>query len=73
MQGERRLETEGCPSTFLFIAVVEIISRKKRNILHKLLFADDLAVEADTKTDLQEWLVEWKEICGFGSGSRNKI
>ena len=41
-------------SPLLFIAVVEVISKKKttRDILSKLVYADDL----------QERLVEWKEI-----------
>ena len=52
--------------TLLFIAVVEVISRKAstRDILRKLLYADDLAVVADSETDLQERLVDWKEIFG---------
>ena len=52
------------PSPLLFIAVVEVISRKAstRDILRKLLYADDLAVVADSEADLQERLVEWKEI-----------
>ena len=43
-----------------------MISRKAstRDILHKLMYADDLAVVADSEADLQEWLVEWKEIFG---------
>ena len=43
-------------SPLLFIAVVEVISRKAstRDILRKLLYADDLA----------EQLVVWKEIVG---------
>ena len=53
-------------SPLLFIAVVEVISRKAstRDILHKLLYADDLAVVADSEADLQEQLVDWKEIVG---------
>ena len=48
----------------LFIAVEEVISRKTstREILRKLLYADDLAVVADSEADLLERLVEWKEI-----------
>ena len=43
-------------SPLLFIAVVEMISRKAstEDILHKLLYADDLAVVADSEADLQE-------------------
>ena len=53
-------------SPLLFIAVVEVISRKvsTRDILRKLLYADDLAVVADSEADLKEWLVGWKEIFG---------
>ena len=75
-------------SPLLFIAVVEMVSRKAstRDILRKLLYADDLAVVADSEADLQERLVDWKEIFGkyglrvslektgyFWSGSRKKI
>ena len=51
-------------SPLLFIAVVEVISRKSstKDILHKFLYADDLALVADSETDLQERLVDWKEI-----------
>ena len=43
-------------SPLLFIAVVEVISRKAstRDILRKLLYADDLAVVVDREVDLQE-------------------
>ena len=53
-------------SPLLFIAVVEVISRKTsmREILRKLIYADDMAVVADTETDLQEWSMKWKEIFG---------
>ena len=53
-------------SPLLFIAVVEVISRKAitRDILRRLLYADNCAVVADSETDLQERLVEWKEIFG---------
>ena len=53
-------------SPLLFIAGAEVISRKAstRDILSKLLYADDLAVVADSEADLQERLVEWKEIFG---------
>ena len=56
-------------SPLLFIAVEEVISRKvsTRDILRKLLYADDLAVVADSEADLQERLVDWKEIfCKHG-------
>ena len=35
-----------------------------RDILYKLIHADDLAVVADSEADLQERLVEWKGIFG---------
>ena len=48
------------------LVVVEVISRKAstRDILRKLLYADDLEVVADIEADLQEQLVDWKEIFG---------
>ena len=50
----------------LFIAVVEVISRKTStgDIFCKLIDADDLAVVANSEADLQEQWVEWKEIFG---------
>ena len=53
-------------SPLLFIAVVEVISRKgsSRDILRKFLYTDDLTVVADSEADLQELLVDWKEIFG---------
>ena len=33
-----------------------------RDILHKLIYAYDLAVVADSEADIQDRLVEWKEI-----------
>ena len=43
--------------------VVVVISRNAstREILRKLLYANDLAVVADSEADLQERLVDWKE------------
>ena len=51
-------------SPLLFIAVAEVISRKAstRGILRKLIYTDGLAVVADSETDLQECLAEWKKI-----------
>ena len=48
----------------LFIAVVELISRKIciKVILQKLLYAAGLAVVEDGEANLQEQLIEWKEI-----------
>ena len=60
IQVGRRSEIGSALSPLLFIAVVEVISRKAntRDILRKLICADDLAVLADSEADLQEWLVE---------------
>ena len=48
----------------LFIAVVELINRKigAKDILRKLMYADDLAVVADGEANLQEQLIEWKDM-----------
>ena len=48
-------------SPLLFIAVVDVISRKAstRDILCKLLYTDDLAVVVDSEADLQERLIDW--------------
>ena len=66
IQGGRRPETGSVLSPLLFIALEEVINRKAstRDILRKLLYADDLAVVADSEADLQERLVDWKEIFG---------
>ena len=50
----------------MLFAVVEVISRKATtsDSLRKLIYADDLAVVVDSEADLQERLVEWKEIFG---------
>ena len=50
-------------SLLLLFAVVEVVNRKAstRDILRKLLYADDLAVVADSEADFQERLVDWKE------------
>ena len=65
IQGGRRPEGSAL-SPLLFIAVEEVINRKAstRDILRKLLYTDDLAVVADSEIDLQERLVDWKEIFG---------
>ena len=49
-------------SPLLFIMVMEIISRKisTKDILRKMMYADDLAIIAESKQDLQEVLEEWK-------------
>ena len=48
-------------SPLLFIMVMKIISRKisTKDILRKM-YADDLAIIAESKQDLQEMLEEWK-------------
>ena len=48
----------------LFIAVVDLISRKMctKVILRKLLYTGGLAIEADGEANLQEQLIEWKDI-----------
>ena len=45
---------------------MEVINRNAstRDIPRKLLYADDLAVVVDSEADLQERLVDWKEIFG---------
>ena len=56
-----RQENALCP--LLFIAVVEVIRRKtSADLLRKLLYVDNLAVEVDMEADRQDRLVEWKEI-----------
>ena len=46
----------------LFIMVVALISRKfsKKDVLRKGMYANDLAMIADKKQELQEVLEEWK-------------
>ena len=48
----------------LFIAVVELISRKicTKDKLRKLLYAYGLALVSDGEANLQEQLIEWKDI-----------
>ena len=48
-------------SPLLFIAVMDIISRKTvmNDAMKKRLYADDLALMANTKQELQESLEEW--------------
>ena len=50
-------------SRLLFIVVVELISRKvsMKDISRKLLYADDLAIVAKDKEELNESLEEWRE------------
>ena len=51
-------------SPLLFIMVMEVISRKvsTKNVLKKLIYADDLAIVTDSKQELQEVLLEWKNL-----------
>ena len=75
IQSERRHETGSILSPLLIISGVEVIGRNTstRGILHKLLYADDLAVVADSETYLQERSVEWKETFGrHGVGVREE-
>ena len=60
------LDTVSVLFTMDVYVCMELISRKAsaRDILCKLMYADDLAVVADSGADLQERLVEWKEIFG---------
>ena len=48
----------------LFIMVVALISRKfsKKDVLRKGMYANDLAMIADKKQELQEVLQEWKGV-----------
>ena len=48
----------------LFIMVVALISRKfsKKDVLRKEMYANDLAMIADKKQELQEVLQEWKGV-----------
>ena len=50
-------------SPLLFIVVMELISRKvsMKDTSRKLLYADDLAIVAEDKEELNESLEEWKE------------
>ena len=61
-------------SPLLFIMVMEVISRKfsTKNVLRKLLYADDLAVVMDSKQKMQEVLVEWKDLF-VGHGLRMSL
>ena len=74
------------PSPLLFIVVVEVINRKAstitRDTLRQLIYADNLALVADSEAGLQERLVEWKTRTEsksreawrcFGSGSNKYL
>ena len=49
-------------SPLLFIMVMELISRKisMKDVLRKMMYADDLAIIAESKEELQEMLEEWR-------------
>ena len=64
VQSKCSRDTGSALTQLLFIAVVELISRKIyiKVILQKLLYAAGLAVVADGEANLQEQLNEWKDI-----------
>ena len=51
-------------SPVLFIAVLDLISRKTvtKDAMKKLLYADDLALVANDKQELQETMGEWNGL-----------
>ena len=51
-------------SPLLFIVVMELTSRKvsMKGTSRKLLYADELAIVAEDKEELNESLEEWKEV-----------
>ena len=52
-------------SPLLFIAVLDLTSRKtvtKDDAMRKLIYADDLALVANGKQELQEPLEEWNGL-----------
>ena len=51
-------------SPLLFIAVLDLISRKTvmKDVMKKLLYADDLALVANSKQELHETLGEWNGL-----------
>ena len=61
-QGGRRPETGECPKPTVIHDSSGGDQQKAstRDILHNLLYTDDLAVVADSEADLQEQWVEWK-------------
>ena len=60
-------------SPLLFIAVLDLISRKTvvKDDMKKLLYADDLALVANGKQELQEILEEWNGLCTRNGLKRN--
>ena len=51
-------------SPLVFIMVMGLISRKisTKDVLRRRMYADDLAIIAESKQDLQEVLEEWKGV-----------
>ena len=51
-------------SPLLFIMVIELISRKisMKDVPRKMMYADDLAIIAESKQELQEALEGWKGV-----------
>ena len=51
-------------SPLLFIAVLDLISRKTvvKDVMKKLLYADDLTLVANGKHELQETMEEWNGL-----------
>ena len=60
-EGKIGLRDSSVLSPLLFIAVLELISRNTvmKDAMKKLLYADDLALVANSKHKLQETLEEW--------------
>ena len=58
------LRQGGVLSPLLFIAVLDLISKKTvvKDAMKKLLYADDLALVANGKQELQETLEEWNGL-----------
>ena len=52
------------PSPLLFIAILDLISSKTvvKDAMKKLLYADDLALVANGKQELQETMEEWNGL-----------
>ena len=49
-------------SPFLFALVVDTVSKgAKRPLPNDLLYADDLAIVAESEEELQERLIQWQE------------
>ena len=63
IQCKHRMRQGSALSPLLFIVVMDLISRKvsMKDISWKLLYADDLAIVAEDKEELNESLDEWKD------------